>query len=177
MTGRDLADTFVNLSLSPSSGYGKVYMSKSSVDKTNVAIKRVPYVSSKDKRKALQEVRFLRYCGEHPNIVALHRAHLVKDEVWMVMEYLEGATLMQAVSVHKFSEIQVAYIARYILKALIYFHEHQIAHRDLKSSNIMLTCSGAVKVIDLGLCTDISQGQLTHMVGSVRSCFQLLNSE
>lgn len=144
-------------------------MSKSAADRMNVAIKRVPYVSTKDKRKALQEVRFLRYCGEHPNVVGIHRAHLVKDEVWMVMEYLEGATLMQAVSVHKFSESQIAYIARYIVKALAFLHENQIAHRDLKSSNIMLTCSGSVKVIDLGLCTDISQGQLTHMVGSVRS--------
>lgn len=146
-------------------------MSKSAADHTNVAIKRVAYITSKDKRKALQEVRFLRYCGVHPNIVGLHRAHLVKEEVWMVMEYLEGATLMQAVSVHKFSEVQIAYIARYVLKALIFLHEHKIAHRDLKSSNIMLTCSGSVKVIDLGLCTDISQGELTHMVGSVRTPF------
>jgi serine/threonine protein kinase len=134
-----------------------------------VAIKRVPYTSSKDKRKALQEVRFLRYCGEHPNIVGIHRAHLVKEELWMVMEFLEGATLMQAVSIHKFSELQIAYIARYMLKAICFLHENQIAHRDLKSSNVMLTTSGSVKLIDLGLCTDVSQGQVTHMVGSVRS--------
>lgn len=87
----------------------------------------------------------------------------------MVMEYLEGATLMQAVTVHKFSEPQVAYIARYVLKAILFLHGNAIAHRDLKSSNIMLTCSGSVKVIDLGLCTDVSQGQITHMVGSVRN--------
>jgi serine/threonine protein kinase len=147
-------------------GYGKVYLSKSTPDKTNVAIKRVPYVSSKDRRKALQEVRFLRYCGHHPNIVGMHRAHLVKDELWIVMEYLEGATLMQAVAIHKFSEIQIAYIARYMLKAIMFLHENQIAHRDLKSSNVVLTSNGSVQLIDLGLCTDISQGQVTHMVGS-----------
>lgn len=152
-----------------------MYLSKSAPDKMNVAIKRVPYVSSKDRRKALQEVRFLRYCGEHPNVVGIHRAHLVKEELWIVMEYLEGATLMQAVSIHKFTEPQIAYVARYMLKAIMFLHENQIAHRDLKSSNVMLTTSGSVKLIDLGLCTDISQGQVTHMVGSVRIHCILLN--
>lgn len=160
--------SFSNLLSSQPSGYGKVYLSKSTPDKSNVAIKRVPYLTTKDRRKALQEVRFLRYCGHHPNIVGIHRAHLVKEEIWIVMEYLEGATLMQAVAVHKFSELQIAYIARYMLKAILYLHENQIAHRDLKSSNVILTSSGSVKLIDLGLCTDISQGQVTHMVGSVR---------
>ena len=150
------------------SGYGKVYMSKSAPDKTAVAIKRVPYITTKDRRKALQEVRFLRYCGTHPNIVSLYRSHLVKDELWIVMEYLEGATLMQAISVHKFSEPQIAYVAKYMLKAIAFLHENQIAHRDLKSSNVVLTSGGSVKLIDLGLCTDVSQGEVTHMVGSVR---------
>lgn len=151
------------------SGYGKVYMSKFLPDKTTVAVKRVPYVNPKDRRKALQEVRFLRYCGVHPNILSIHRAHLVKDELWMIMEFLEGATLMQAVSIHRFSEIQIAYLARYMLKAILFLHENQIAHRDLKSSNVMLTLNGAVKIIDLGLCTDVSQGAMVHMVGSVRT--------
>lgn len=143
-------------------------MSKSAPDKAHVAIKRVPYISSKDRRKALQEVRFLRYCGTHPNIVSLYRSHLIKDELWIVMEYLEGATLMQAITVHKFTEPQIAYVAKYMLKAIAFLHENQIAHRDLKSSNVILTSSGSVKLIDLGLCTDVSQGQVTHMVGSVR---------
>lgn len=145
-----------------------MYLSKFGPEKLDVAIKRVPYVSSKDRRKALQEVRYLRYCGTHPNIVDIHRAHLVKDELWIVMEYLEGSTLMQACSVHKFNEPQIAYIAKYLLRALVFLHENQIAHRDLKSSNVVLTLSGSVKLIDLGLCTDVSQGLVTHMVGSVR---------
>jgi len=84
------------------------------------------------------------------------------------MEFLEGCTLMQAVSVHKFTEPQIAYIAKYLLRGILFLHENQIAHRDLKSSNIVLTLSGSVKLIDLGLCTDVSQGPVTHMVGSVR---------
>jgi len=148
-------------------GFGRVFLSKSELDgDTQIAIKRMPHETTKQKRKNFQEIRFLKYCHGHPNILKFIRASLFREEIWLVTEYLDGGTLTQAVSVHKFNELEIAYIGREILNALHYLHEHQLAHRDLKSANIMLEMNGGVKLIDFGLCSDISQGEVVHMVGS-----------
>jgi len=67
---------------------------------------------------------------------------------------------------HTFVESHVAYVAREVLHALKFLHEHKFAHRDLKSSNIMMSGSGHIKLIDFGLCADFSEGPRVHMVGS-----------
>lgn len=68
-----------------------------------------------------------------------------------------------------------------VLKGLEYLHSRKYAHRDLKSSNIMMTVHGDVKLskddvfshklmcdlaVDFGLCVDMSSGPKHHMIGS-----------
>ena len=62
------------------------------------------------------------------------------------MEFMEGGTLKEASLLHQFSESQIGYIAKEILKGLKYLHENGLCHRDLKPGNIMLTTSGVVKL-------------------------------
>jgi len=126
----------------------------------------MPHETTKQKRKNFQEIRFLRFCRGHPNILNLYSASLVRDELWLTTELLDGGTLTQAVSAHQFQELEIAFVAKEVLNALNFLHTNQMAHRDLKSANIMLTLSGGVKLIDFGLCSDVSQGKVVHMVGS-----------
>jgi len=147
-------------------GFGRVFLAKSSIDDTKVAIKRMPHETTKQKRKNFQEIRFLRFCRGHPNILNLYSASLVRDEIWLTTELLDGGTLTQAVAAYQFQELEIAYVAKEVLNALNFLHTSQMAHRDLKSANIMLTLAGGVKLIDFGLCSDISQGKVVHMVGS-----------
>jgi len=77
-------------------GFGRVFLAKSFKDKgSQVAVKRVPHVTTKQKRKNFQEIRFLKYCEEQQNIIRYHRAFLVKDEVWLVTEFMQGGTLTE----------------------------------------------------------------------------------
>lgn len=149
-------------------GFGEVYLSQSLKEKTPIAIKRMPHVTVKQKRKNCQEIRFLLYCRGHINILQFRQAILDYDrnEIWMASEYLEGGTLTQVVATYQFQEAAVVYIARQVLSGLAFLHQNFLAHRDLKSANIMLTVQGDVKLIDFGLCSDISQGEVVHMVGS-----------
>jgi len=148
-------------------GFGRVYLANSELDNNKwIAIKRMPHETTKQKRKNFQEIRFLRYCQNHPNIIKIIRASLFRDELWLVTEFLDGGTLTQAVANHRCQEPEIAYISKEILTALKFLHDNWLAHRDLKSANIMLDMSGNVKLIDFGLCSDISQGEVVHMVGS-----------
>jgi len=103
---------------------------------------------------------------QHPNIVKYYRSHFVRDNVWVVMEYVRGGTLSQAVLRHEFKESEIAYVAKEMLRALKYLHSHKLIHRDLKSGNVMLTSKGAVKLIDFGLCVDHETGPFVNMAGS-----------
>jgi len=88
------------------------------------------------------------------------------EEVWIITEYIKGVTLSQAVKHHSFKDVHTAFIAHELISAVKYLHSKNYAHRDIKSSNIMLSRNGHVKLVDFGLCTDMSSGPDTRMVGS-----------
>eukprot|EP01129_Flabellula_baltica_P004138 TRINITY_DN1415_c0_g1_i1.p1 TRINITY_DN1415_c0_g1~~TRINITY_DN1415_c0_g1_i1.p1 ORF type:complete len:321 (+),score=69.13 TRINITY_DN1415_c0_g1_i1:263-1225(+) len=146
-------------------GYGAVYLAKSAVDDQLVAIKRTPHKSSKEQRKNFQEIRLLQYC-DHPNIIRFVRGTLYGEDMWIVNEFVDGGTLTTAIIKHNFTESEIVYITSRCASAIGFLHNVQVAHRDLKSGNIMLGKNGDVKIIDFGLCSDISQGKVVHMVGS-----------
>lgn len=156
---------FKNIEFSGKGGFGRVFGAKDRTTKKHVAIKKLPHVTEKDKRSNWCEIGFLATC-KHPNIVRFLDAWEVKDEVWIVMEFLEGGTLHEAIKVHQFCERHIAYIAREVLKALDFLHNNKFVHRDLKSANVMMSVDGEIKLIDFGLCADVSEGERTQMVGS-----------
>ena len=147
-------------------GFGSVYLAKLKKGKGRVAIKKMDHISSGQQNDNLTEVYFLKNCDQ-PNVVKFLSAHHVGDQLWMLMEFMEGGTLTEAAVKYKFQEKHVAYVAQEVLKGLSYLHAKNFIHRDLKSPNIMLTTSGEIKMVDFGLCVDVSDGgMLNSMAGS-----------
>eukprot|EP01111_Echinosteliopsis_oligospora_P004295 TRINITY_DN1686_c1_g1_i4.p1 TRINITY_DN1686_c1_g1~~TRINITY_DN1686_c1_g1_i4.p1 ORF type:complete len:767 (+),score=235.94 TRINITY_DN1686_c1_g1_i4:238-2538(+) len=161
----DVKKLYKSLQQAGRGGFGSVFVAKSSLDKCDVAVKKLPHTTKKTKRTNFNEIGFLN-TFKHPNIVRYYRSHLLDDELWLVMEYMQGGTLAESVERYSFVESSVAYVAREVLKALEYLHNLNFVHRDLKSANIMLTVEGRIKLIDFGLCVDQSQRKLCHMAGS-----------
>eukprot|EP01087_Luapelamoeba_hula_P007663 TRINITY_DN1870_c2_g1_i5.p1 TRINITY_DN1870_c2_g1~~TRINITY_DN1870_c2_g1_i5.p1 ORF type:complete len:726 (+),score=157.07 TRINITY_DN1870_c2_g1_i5:1333-3510(+) len=147
-------------------GFGRVHAAKNMRAKGRVAIKKMPHVEERDKQRNLKEVNFLRVM-EHSNLVKYDCAFLMKDEIWVVMEFMEGGTLTEAIKGYGFEEKHIAYAAREMLRGIQFMHSRKFLHRDLKSANIMMTTQGEVKLIDFGLCLDLQEEpRPSHMVGS-----------
>ncbi|GAM17924.1 hypothetical protein SAMD00019534_010990, partial [Acytostelium subglobosum LB1] len=161
----DVKKLYKGLKQIGSGGFGSVFLAKSTLDKCEIAIKKIAHTTPKAKRTNLNEIGFLHFCN-HPNIVKYFRSHLVDEQVWIAMEYMQGGTLTEACSNHTFNESCIAYVAKGMLEGLKYLHSHNLVHRDIKSGNIMMTIEGKIKIVDFGLCVDATQRKLTHMAGS-----------
>jgi len=153
-------------------GFGTIYLSKdlSTKKREKVIIKKLPNSTPKQIQSNQGEIYYLMKC-QHPNIVKFHHAYLFHDNnkpdmIWLIMEYLHGGTLADAAKAYNFTDTHIAFTAREILKGILFLHEQGFAHRDLKSSNVMLSIHGEIKLIDFGLCADFSDGPRCKIVGS-----------
>ncbi len=147
-------------------GFGTVLRAVRLSDSLALAIKTMPNGTAKQKRENLWEIGLLKR-AQHPCVVTFYEAFVWADAVWMVMERLDGGSLSHAVALcGGFREPHVAYTAERVLRALDFMHERSLAHRDLKSANLMFSTLGDVKLIDFGLCRDCSRSPGISMLGS-----------
>jgi len=147
--------------------FGSVYSAKDEKG-TLIAIKQIPHKTPLQKATNLHELSMYQF-AQHPNICSFIASYNLQEEVWFIFEFLEGGTLTDACTRHTFEEREIAYIAREVLNALSYLHSNDLIHRDLKSLNIMMTINGGIKLIDFGLCADVSSSPnktRKEMVGS-----------
>ncbi|GMS77900.1 hypothetical protein PENTCL1PPCAC_75 [Pristionchus entomophagus] len=128
-----------------------------------VAVKKMNIKKQQRRELLFNEVAIMRDFS-HPSIVRLFSSHLVGDELWLVMEYMEGGSLTDVVTHARMTEPQMATVCVQVLSALAFLHAHGVIHRDLKSDSILLNKDGTCKVSDLGFC-----GQLSKEVPKRRS--------
>ncbi|XP_064263163.1 serine/threonine-protein kinase PAK 3-like isoform X2 [Passer domesticus] len=83
-------------------------------------------------------------------------SYLLGEELWLVMEYMDGGTLSNVISKSYLSEEEMAAISRECLQGLDFLHSNHVIHRDVKSSNILLRTDGSVKLADFGLSTQLT---------------------
>ena len=88
----------------------------------------------------------------HPNIVTIYDVGKSGDVAYIAMEFLHGRELRDILNRDGMLPVdQVLDIAAQVAQGLAYAHEHDIVHRDVKPSNIMVTSDGHVKITDFGI--------------------------
>lgn len=127
-----------------------------SLPERKVAVKKMDLRKQQRRELLFNEVVILRDY-HHPNIVETYNSYLVNDELWVVMEYLEGGALTDIVTHSRMDEEQIATVCKQVLKALAYLHSQGVIHRDIKSDSILLASDGRVKLSDFGFCAQVSQ--------------------
>ncbi|KAF6205314.1 hypothetical protein GE061_019484 [Apolygus lucorum] len=121
-----------------------------------VAVKKMDLRKQQRRELLFNEVVIMRDY-HHPNIVDMYESYLVGDELWVVMEYLEGGALTDIVTHARMDEAQIATVCKQCLKALAYLHSQGVIHRDIKSDSILLAADGRVKLSDFGFCAQVSE--------------------
>ncbi|MFI6651288.1 protein kinase [Streptomyces sp. NPDC050529] len=114
--------------------------------------------------------RFVRECRvtaqvDHPGLVTVHDAGSDGDELFLVMQYVEGADLGDHLAEHDPYPWQWAVaVAAQLCAVLCAVHAVPIVHRDLKPRNLMVRPDGTVVVLDLGVASvlDTDTTRLTH---------------
>jgi Tol biopolymer transport system component/predicted Ser/Thr protein kinase len=134
-------------------GMGVVYKAQDTKLDRLVALKFLPeHVTASEEEKArfLQEARAASALN-HPNVCVIHDLQEHGGAQFIVMEYVDGATLRNKFEAGELKVDQVLGYAIQIGEALHEAHSKGIVHRDIKSDNIMINSKNQVKVMDFGL--------------------------
>ncbi|KAH7333628.1 kinase-like domain-containing protein [Rhizoctonia solani] len=146
---------------------GHVFVAKKLSDGQKVAIKQMDLTQQPRKELIVNEILVMKE-SRHPNIVNFLESYLLRTDLWVVMEYMEGGALTDVIENNTLAEDQISSICFETCKGLGHLHTQKIIHRDIKSDNVLLDAAGHVKITDFGFCAKLTdqKSKRATMVGT-----------
>jgi len=147
---------------------GLVYKAEDTKLERTVAIKLLPHnisANSVESQRFKLEAKAAAALN-HPNITTIYAIEEFDKEMFIVMEFIDGIELKEKIKTAPMATDEAINIANQIAEGLEVAHKKSIVHRDIKSSNIMITKDGKVKIMDFGLAKIKGETELTK-IGSI----------
>jgi eukaryotic-like serine/threonine-protein kinase len=146
-------------------GMGIVYKAHDTKLDRDVALKFLPRTLSplpEDRDRFIHEAKAASAL-DHPNICTIYEVDEISDgHMFIAMGYYEGILLSKRIEESRLGATEAVGIAVQIAEGLKAAHQKGIVHRDIKSSNIMITNDGQVKILDFGLARKTGLTKLTR---------------
>jgi eukaryotic-like serine/threonine-protein kinase len=144
-----------------SGGMGVVYRAHDEQLDREVAIKVLPGAMLENAKAQAQLRNEARIAAtlNHPHICVIYEIGESDRLVYIAMEYVDGTTLKAFSAEGLSTEVCLRYAVQ-ISEALAFAHAHGILHRDIKSSNVLISSDGRAKVLDFGLAKRLVQEDL-----------------
>ncbi|GIQ84753.1 hypothetical protein KIPB_006306 [Kipferlia bialata] len=115
--------------------------------------------------RLMSEIKLLKSVS-HPNIISLHNWWIADHQLIFITEYMSSGTLRQYIKKMKDKNLNLKVVKKWclqILEGLVYLHNKQIIHRDIKCDNVFINGNhGTVKIGDLGLSRALSNSETTN---------------
>ena len=123
------------------------------------ALKLLPALLAADPAFASRFEREARLLARlnHANIVSVYDHGQAGEFFYLLMEFVDGVNLRQAMRASRFTPAQALGIVPKICDALQFAHEEGVLHRDIKPENILLDAKGRVKLADFGIAKLIGE--------------------
>uniref|UniRef100_T1JFQ8 mitogen-activated protein kinase kinase n=1 Tax=Strigamia maritima TaxID=126957 RepID=T1JFQ8_STRMM len=119
------------------------------------------------RNQIIRELKVLHECNS-PHIVGFYGAFYSDGEISICMEYMDGGSLdLILKKAARIPEPILGKISIAVLKGLSYLREkHQIMHRDVKPSNILVNSRGEIKICDFGVSGQLIDSMANSFVGT-----------
>ncbi|MCX6928425.1 MAG: serine/threonine-protein kinase [Verrucomicrobia bacterium] len=147
------------LELIGSGGMGVVYKARQPRLDRCVALKLLPHSLAADPAFAERFNREARVLARlnHPGIVTVYDFGDAGGFFFLLMEFVDGVNLRQAMHAGRFTPQQAFGLVPKICEALQFAHDEGILHRDIKPENILLDSKGRVKNADFGIAKMVGE--------------------
>ncbi len=142
-------------------GMGVVYRGEDTRLHRTVALKFLHpaiTVRPEDEQRLVAEARAAAGL-DHPNICTIYEINEIDGQTFIAMQFVEGTTLRDRVLSGRIETVDALRYLIQIADGLKQAHERNIVHRDIKSSNIMITPSERVVIMDFGLARPAGPGK------------------
>jgi p21-activated kinase 1 len=132
-------------------------------ENTFVAIKQIHLRRQVRKDLIVDEVKMGVENQTQKNMVQHIESYIWKNDVWIVMEYMEGGSLTDIVTQNFMAEREIATVCLEVLRGLDYLHSRGIIHRDIKSDNILIGTRGQIKLCKYSIMCSLNRTCLTFL--------------